>query len=151
MSGSSRALDRCHSILDLRQLARRRLPSPIFHYLDGSAETEITARRNTSAFDDERLVPKCLDRLDVILDGGIRRGVHVLKALARGAKACSVGRAYLFGLSAGGEEGVGRALDILRTELVRAMKLSGCTDVGEIDGSIVRRFNRGELAHEPWR
>jgi L-lactate dehydrogenase (cytochrome) len=79
-------------------------------------------------------------QIDVILDGGVRRGVHVLKALARGAKACSIGRPYLFGLSAGGEAGVTKALEILRTELIRAMRLSGCTDVRNIDESIVRRF-----------
>jgi L-lactate dehydrogenase (cytochrome) len=79
------------------------------------------------------------DRVEVILDGGIRRGVHVLKALARGAKACSVGRPYLFGLGASGEQGVSKALDILRAELVNAMKLCGCTDVTRIDGSLVRR------------
>jgi len=385
MSHSPRSLQACHSILDLRELARRRLPSPVFHYLDGAAETEITAHRNTAAFDDEKLIPKCLvdvsairtathvlgqelewpvfcsptgasrfyhpdgepavarataaagtlyslsvaathsieavaaassgpkmfqvlsfkdrdltrqmiercrragyqalcltvdamvrgkrerelrtglglplkltprsaasfamyprwflrqagkgpfsmpnialgngshrlaeqtrylseqldpfvtwkdvrdlieiwrgpfalkgimavedaqravdvgataiivsnhggrqldgaaapievlpeiahavgDRIEVILDGGVRRGVHVLKALARGAKACSIGRPYLFGLAAGGEAGVARALDILRSEFVRAMQLCGCADVQAIDGSIVRRF-----------
>jgi L-lactate dehydrogenase (cytochrome) len=80
------------------------------------------------------------DQIDVILDGGIRRGVHVLKALARGAKACSIGRPYLFALAAGGEEGVTKALNILRTELIRAMKLSGCVDVKNIDRDLVRRF-----------
>jgi L-lactate dehydrogenase (cytochrome) len=78
-------------------------------------------------------------RVDVILDGGIRRGVHVLKALAQGAKACSVGRPYLFGLGAGGEAGVSRALGILRAELVSAMKLCGCTDVAHVDRSLLRR------------
>jgi len=80
------------------------------------------------------------DRIDVILDSGVRRGVHVLKALALGAKACSVGRAYLYGLAAGGEPGVKKALDILRTELIRAMQLSGCTDVASVDSTLVRRF-----------
>lgn len=80
------------------------------------------------------------DRLEVILDGGVRRGVHVLKALARGAKACSIGRPYLFGLSAGGEEGVAKALQMLKTELVRAMQLSGCTDVRNVDTNLVRRL-----------
>lgn len=79
-------------------------------------------------------------QVDVILDGGIRRGVHVLKALARGAKACCIGRPYLFGLSAAGEAGVDKALHILRTELVRAMQLSGCTDLRSIDSSLVKRF-----------
>lgn len=80
------------------------------------------------------------DRIEVILDGGIRRGVHVLKALALGAKACAIGRPYLYGLSAGGEEGVEKALSILRAELIGAMQLSGCTDVGNIDEHLVRRF-----------
>lgn len=80
------------------------------------------------------------DRIEVILEGGIRRGTHVLKALARGAKACSVGRPYLYGLGAAAEAGVDKALAILRTELVRAMQLAGCTDVNRVDSSIVRRF-----------
>lgn len=80
------------------------------------------------------------DRVEVILDGGIRRGVHVLKALALGAKACSIGRPYLYGLTAGGEAGVAKALDILRAELVLAMQLSGCGDLKSIDATLVRRF-----------
>jgi len=79
------------------------------------------------------------DRIEVILDGGIRRGVHVLKALALGAKACSIGRPYLYGLSAGGEAGVAKALEMLRTELTLAMKLSGCPDIRSIDKSMIRR------------
>jgi L-lactate dehydrogenase (cytochrome) len=76
------------------------------------------------------------DQIEVILDGGIRRGVHVLKALARGAKACSIGRAYLFGLAAGGEAGVTKALEILRTELIRAMQLAGCADVRNVERTL---------------
>ena len=87
------------------------------------------------------IVAKVGDRIEVILDGGIRRGVHVLKALARGATACSVGRPYLFGLSAGGEAGVRKALNILRAELVLAMQLSGCSNVRKIDPNILRRFS----------
>jgi L-lactate dehydrogenase (cytochrome) len=78
--------------------------------------------------------------LEVVLDGGIRRGTHVLKALALGAKACSIGRPYLYGLSAGGQAGVTKALDILKSELVRAMQLSGCTDVRTIDPELARRI-----------
>jgi L-lactate dehydrogenase (cytochrome) len=80
------------------------------------------------------------DRIEVILDGGIRRGVHILKALARGAKACSIGRPYLYGLSTGGEAGVATALNILRSELVLAMQLSGCANLGSVDESLVRRI-----------
>lgn len=77
------------------------------------------------------------ERLEVILDGGVRRGVHVLKALACGAKACSIGRPYLYGLSAGGEQGVAKALEILRTEFLRSMQLSGCADLASIDESLI--------------
>jgi L-lactate dehydrogenase (cytochrome) len=80
------------------------------------------------------------DRLEVILDGGIRRGSQVLKALARGARACGIGRPYLFGLGAGGEAGVTRAFDILRDEFGRAMQLCGCTDARHIPSTLVRRF-----------
>jgi L-lactate dehydrogenase (cytochrome) len=55
-----RRLSECYNILDLREIARRRLPGPIFHSLEGGAETEETLRRNTSAFDADRLIPKCL-------------------------------------------------------------------------------------------
>ncbi len=69
---------------------------------------------------------------EIICDGGIRRGTHVLKALARGATACSIGRPYLFGLAAGGQAGVARALEILRSEIERDMGLLGCRNIGEI-------------------
>jgi len=74
---------------------------------------------------------------EIILDSGVRRGVHVLKALAAGAKACSIGRPYLYGLSAGGEAGVTRALSILRSELELAMRLAGCPDLASIDGTLL--------------
>lgn len=80
------------------------------------------------------------DRVELILDGGIRRGVHVLKGLARGAKVFAIGRPYLHGRSVGGEAGVAKALSMLRTELVRAMQLCGCADLKSIDESLVRRF-----------
>jgi isopentenyl diphosphate isomerase/L-lactate dehydrogenase-like FMN-dependent dehydrogenase len=86
------------------------------------------------------IVDAVADKLEVILDGGVRRGTHVLKALALGAKACTVGRPYLYGLAAGGEAGVVKALNILRNELVRAMQLTGCTSIQAIDRALVRRF-----------
>jgi len=85
------------------------------------------------------IVDAVRDRLEVILDGGVRRGVHVLKALALGAKGCAIGRPYLYGLSAGGEAGVAKALEILRSELTIAMKLSGCPDVRAVRRSLLRR------------
>ena len=79
------------------------------------------------------------DRMEVILEGGVRRGVHVLKALALGATACSAGRPYLFGLGAGGEAGVDRALEILRTDIERDIRILGCRNVGEVDANRIRR------------
>lgn len=69
---------------------------------------------------------------EIICDGGIRRGTHVLKALASGATACSIGRPYLYGLAAGGQAGVARALDLLRAEIERDMGLLGCRSIAEI-------------------
>jgi L-lactate dehydrogenase (cytochrome) len=72
------------------------------------------------------------DRIDVICDGGIRRGTHVLKALSVGAKACSGGRFYLYALAAVGQVGVERALQTLRDEIERDMKLMGCRSVSKL-------------------
>jgi L-lactate dehydrogenase (cytochrome) len=86
-----------------------------------------------SPFDQlEEIVDAVGDRIDVICDGGIRRGTHVLKALSVGAKACSGGRAYLYALAAAGQPGVERALGLLRAEIERDMKLMGCRSVAEL-------------------
>ena len=66
------------------------------------------------------------DKIDVICDGGIRRGTHVLKALSLGAKACSGGRFYLYALAAAGQPGVEKAINNMRNEIERDMKLMGC-------------------------
>lgn len=76
--------------------------------------------------------------LAVIVDGGIRRGAHVLKALALGAQAVLIGRPYLWALAADGENGVRHALEMLRSELELAMALSGCTTVADIPRALVR-------------
>lgn len=75
------------------------------------------------------------DHIEVLFDSGIRRGSDILKALALGARAVLVGRAHLYGLAAGGEAGVTRAVDILLDEIRRAMALSGVTTVDELHGS----------------
>ncbi len=88
-------------------------------------------------------LPGVVDRIGgaipVLLDGGVRRGADVLKAIALGARAVLVGRAYLWGLAADGEAGVRRVLDILRTELELAMALAGVPDLGAVDRSLVHR------------
>jgi L-lactate dehydrogenase (cytochrome) len=78
------------------------------------------------------------ERLDVMMDGGIQRGTHVLKALSLGAKAVGVGRFYLFPLAAAGQPGVERALGLLRTEIERAMKLMGCASIGQLSRDNLR-------------
>jgi len=79
------------------------------------------------------------DRLEIICDGGIRRGSHIVKALALGANACSIGRAYLYPLAAGGEAGVARGLKLLRGELERTLALIGCDSVSELGRSYIRK------------
>lgn len=83
-----------------------------------------------------RVLPEVIDavgdRTEVLLDGGVRRGADIAKALALGARAVLVGRAYAYGLAAGGEAGVSRAIGILHAELLRTMKLLGCGSVHEL-------------------
>jgi len=80
-------------------------------------------------------------QLEIICDGGVRRGTHVVKALALGANACSIGRGYLFGLAAGGQRGVEHALSLLRTEFERSMALVGCNSVHKLGNGYIRRRN----------
>jgi L-lactate dehydrogenase (cytochrome) len=72
------------------------------------------------------------DQLDVVLDGGVRRGTHVVKALAMGARACMIGRPYLYGLAAFGQPGVARVLALLRQETARTLALIGCAKVDDV-------------------
>jgi L-lactate dehydrogenase (cytochrome) len=69
---------------------------------------------------------------DVILDGGVRRGSDIVKALALGATACSIGRPYLYGLAAGGEAGVDHVLTLLREEFERTLALAGINDIANL-------------------
>ena len=80
-------------------------------------------------------------RIQLIIDGGIRRGTHVLKAIALGADGCSIGRPYLYGLAAGGETGVARVLAILRGEIERDMALMGRTRIADIKSDDVRHLS----------
>ena len=76
-------------------------------------------------------------RTEVLLDGGIRRGGDVVKALCLGARAVLVGRAYAYGLAAGGEAGVSRAISILRADVARTLKLLGCASLSDLSPSHV--------------
>lgn len=92
-----------------------------------------------SSFDQlAEIVDAVGDRIDVLMDGGVQRGSHVLKALSLGAKAVGVGRYYLFPLAAAGEAGVERALLLMRAELERDMRLMGCTSIGQLSRKNLR-------------
>ena len=88
-----------------------------------------------------RVLPEVIaavgDRVEVLLDGGIRRGGDIAKAVSLGARAVLAGRAYAYGLGAAGGDGVARAIEILRTDLVRTLKLLGCASVSSLDRSYV--------------
>ena len=73
------------------------------------------------------------EKIEIILDGGIRRGTHVLKALSMGATACSLGKGYLFALAAGGQRGVEALLQKMHDEIKRDMILMGCRNVKELN------------------
>ncbi|MDC3186069.1 alpha-hydroxy-acid oxidizing protein [Candidatus Pelagibacter sp.] len=89
-----------------------------------------------SPFDQVKAISDAVgDKLEIILDGGIRRGTHVLKALAAGATACSFGKAFLFSLGAGGQKGVERLLDNMQKEIRRNMILMGCKKIEDLDAS----------------
>jgi len=88
-----------------------------------------------------RILPEVVasvgDRIEILLDGGIRRGSDIVKALCLGARAVMVGRAYAYGLGAAGGAGVARAIEILRGDLVRTLKLLGCASIAALDRSYV--------------
>jgi L-lactate dehydrogenase (cytochrome) len=92
-----------------------------------------------AAFDQlAEIVDAVGDRIDVIMDGGVQRGTHALKALSLGAKAVGVGRYYLFPLAAAGQAGVERALGHMRAEIERDMKLMGCRSIDELSRKNLR-------------
>ena len=89
-----------------------------------------------SPFDQVKAISDAVgDKLEIILDGGVRRGTHVLKALAAGATACSFGKAFLFSLGAGGQKGVEKLLENMQKEIRRNMVLMGCKSVKDLDAS----------------
>ncbi|MBT8427960.1 MAG: alpha-hydroxy-acid oxidizing protein, partial [Erythrobacter sp.] len=86
----------------------------------------------------EEIVDAVGGEIEIILDGGVRRGTHVMKSLAMGATSASGGRLYLYALAAAGQEGVERALTILKEEIERAMRLMGVTSVQQLNRERLR-------------
>ena len=113
--------------------------------VDGGAAAVVVSNHGGRQLDSSpatlRVLPEVVaavnGRAEVLMDGGIRRGADVVKAICLGARAVLVGRAYAYGLGAAGEAGVARALDIFRTDLVRTLKLLGCGSVAGLDRSYV--------------
>ncbi len=99
------------------------------------------ARQLDSVSPTIRVLPEIVEavngQIEVLLDGGIRNGADVVKALCLGAKGVLIGRAYAYGLAAAGSAGVARAIDIIRTDILRTMKLLGCDSVNKLDRSYV--------------
>jgi L-lactate dehydrogenase (cytochrome) len=88
-------------------------------------------------------------RAEILMDGGVRRGSDILKAICLGARAVLLGRAYAYGLAAAGEAGVARVLEILRTDLERSLKLLGCPSISQLDRSFVDVPGLARGAPEP--
>jgi isopentenyl diphosphate isomerase/L-lactate dehydrogenase-like FMN-dependent dehydrogenase len=88
------------------------------------------------------VVEECAGEVTVLLDGGVRRGGDVLKAIALGARAVLVGRAPLWGLAVGGEEGARHVLELLRAELALALTLLGCPSPGAVTPAHIARRQR---------
>ena len=113
------------------------------HGVDGVIVSNHGGRQLDGTEATLRALPRVVDavqgRAEVLMDGGVRRGTDVLKALALGARAVLVGRPCLWGLAAAGEEGVGRVLEMFRQELTLAMALCGCPEIGAIDRSLIAR------------
>jgi 4-hydroxymandelate oxidase len=73
------------------------------------------------------------DKMEILVDGGVRRGSDVLKALALGAKAVLIGRPYVWGLALAGQDGVAHVLEVLRVEMARSLQLMGCASIHDLD------------------
>ena len=92
-----------------------------------------------SPFDQlDEIVEAVGGKIDIICDGGVRRGTHILKSLSKGATACSGGRLYLYALASGGEKGVTKSISNLKEEVIRDMKLMGVTKISELNKNNIR-------------
>lgn len=113
--------------------------------VDVGADAVVVSNHGGNALDGTpatiRMLPEVVaavgDRMPVLMDGGVRRGSDIVKALALGARAVLIGRAYIWGLAAGGTEGVARVLQLLRDDVSRTLTLLGCASVHELDRTFV--------------
>ena len=149
------------NLAELEEMAHARLPRAAFEYIAGGAEDATIAvdhgvdgivvsnhggRQLDSTLGTLDALPEVVaavwGRVEVYIDGGVRRGTDVLKALAFGARAVLLGRPVLWGLALGGADGVRAVLDHIRTELELAMALTGCTSCAEIGSAFIQRVPR---------
>jgi L-lactate dehydrogenase (cytochrome) len=115
------------------------------HAIDAGADAVVVSNHGGRQLDGVpaslRALPEVVaavnGRIEVLMDGGIRRGSDVVKALCLGARAVLVGRAYAWALGAAGGPGVARAIEILRADIVRTLKLLGCASIADLDASYV--------------
>jgi len=120
------------------------------HAIDAGAEAVVVSNHGGRQLDGVpatlRALPDVLEavngRVEVLMDGGIRRGGDIVKAICLGAKAVLVGRAYAWALGAAGGPGVARAIEILRTDLIRTMRLLGCGSIRDLDQSYLSANTR---------
>jgi L-lactate dehydrogenase (cytochrome) len=116
------------------------------HAVDEGAEAIVVSNHGGRQLDGVaatlQVLPEVVDavagRTEILLDGGIRRGSDIVKAICLGARAVLIGRAYAYGLGAAGGDGVARAIDILRADLIRTLKLLGCPSIAALDASYVQ-------------
>jgi L-lactate dehydrogenase (cytochrome) len=114
----------------------------VTHGVDALIVSNHGGRQLDSAPSTIAVLPEVVEavagRCEVLFDGGVQCGQDVLKALARGARACLIGKSYLYALAANGEAGVLQAFDIIRQELQFSMAMAGCTDVRDVGASVLR-------------
>jgi 4-hydroxymandelate oxidase len=154
------------SLREVEDEARRRLDPAVYDFFAGGAGDEVTVRANEAAFAigcgvdalavsnhggrqldtipaTIEVLPQVADAVGgtvpLLLDGGVRRGTDVLKALALGADAVAIGRPVLWGLAVDGEDGVARVLDMLHAELDLALALCGCRSPRDVSPDLVWR------------
>ncbi len=124
----------CHDIVNVHQLsnsAEQRLLGPVWDYISAGASDEYTLRSSTQQWNEIELAPRAL------VDGGIRRGADIAKALCLGATAVFIGRPYVWGLAVFGANEVKRTVEILRTELAMAMALLGAPRLANLDRDLL--------------